>query len=161
MKLLFPLFLSLLSPAFASTSSYLIENLSFPDDMPPEIGGLAASTEKEIFMPAYKEGDIVVTQPGKDSAATLEGFRHRPAQPHGHAMGGPWTLGGKPNGRAYGNYRYRRRRDGRPLQQPLHRIWNQWQLPRDQRNLPRRGRRILRCLGHCIAQWSHLFLTPW
>ena len=69
MKLLFPLFLSLLSPAFASTSSYLVENLSFPDDMPPEIGGLAFDGKGNLYA-CLRRGDIVVTQPGKDSGAT-------------------------------------------------------------------------------------------
>ena len=69
MKLLFPLFLYLLSTACASTFSYLVENLSFPDDMPPEIGGLAFDVKVNLYA-CQRRGDIEVTQPGNDSGAT-------------------------------------------------------------------------------------------
>ena len=64
-------FLSLLgfySIAHASTSSYQIENIAFPDDMPPEVGGLAFDKNGNLYA-CLRRGDVLVTRPGKDAAS--------------------------------------------------------------------------------------------
>ncbi|MEG3604747.1 MAG: DUF6807 family protein [Verrucomicrobiota bacterium] len=68
MKPFFPLVLCLFQSSFASTSSYLVENLAFPDDMPPEVGGLAFDGKGNLYA-CLRRGDIVVTKPGKDPHA--------------------------------------------------------------------------------------------
>ena len=69
MKTILLLSLCLLSSGFASVSSYTIENIAFPDDMPPEIGGLAFDKDGNLYA-CLRRGDVVVTKPGKDPKAT-------------------------------------------------------------------------------------------
>ena len=61
--------LGLFSLANASTSSYQIANMAFPDDMPPEIGGLALDKTGNLYA-CLRRGDVLVTKPGKDPAST-------------------------------------------------------------------------------------------
>ncbi|MEC8044153.1 MAG: DUF6807 family protein [Verrucomicrobiota bacterium] len=63
------LLLGFYSIANASTSSYQIENIAFPDDMPPEIGGLAFDKNGNLYA-CLRRGDVLVTKPGKDPSST-------------------------------------------------------------------------------------------
>ncbi|MDA7757275.1 PmoA family protein [Opitutales bacterium] len=54
---------------FATASSYTIENIAFPDDMPPEVGGLAFDKNGYLYA-CLRRGDVVVTKPGKDPKST-------------------------------------------------------------------------------------------
>jgi hypothetical protein len=69
MKTILLLSLCLISSGFASVSSYTIENIPFPDDMPPEIGGLAFDKDGNLYA-CLRRGDVVVTKPGKDPKST-------------------------------------------------------------------------------------------
>ena len=69
MKFNLLLLFTLHTSASASTSSYQIENMAFPDDMPPEVGGLAFD-EDGILYACLRRGDILVTKPGKDAEST-------------------------------------------------------------------------------------------
>jgi glucose/arabinose dehydrogenase len=69
MKSLFLFLLGFYSIANASTSSYQIENIAFPDDMPPEIGGLAFDKNGNLYA-CLRRGDVLVTKPGKDPRTT-------------------------------------------------------------------------------------------
>ena len=60
-------FLSLTPHLFAS--SYSIENMAFPDDMPPEVGGLTFDNQGNLYA-CLRRGDVVVTKPGKDPKST-------------------------------------------------------------------------------------------
>ena len=69
MKLFFVFLLGFYCTANASTSSYQIENIAFPDDMPPEIGGLAFDKNGNLYA-CLRRGDVLVTKPGKDPSST-------------------------------------------------------------------------------------------
>ena len=69
MKLFFVFLLGFYCIANASTSSYQIENIAFPDDMPPEIGGLAFDKNGNLYA-CLRRGDVLVTKPGKDPNST-------------------------------------------------------------------------------------------
>ena len=69
MKKVLSLFLCLSSSVFGSLNSYTIENISFPDDMPPEVGGLAFDKQGNLYA-CLRRGDVVVTKPGKDPKVT-------------------------------------------------------------------------------------------
>ena len=69
MKTILLLSLCLISSGFASVSSYTIENIAFPDDMPPEIGGVAFDKDGNLYA-CLRRGDVVVTKPGKDPKST-------------------------------------------------------------------------------------------
>ena len=69
MKFNLLLILSLCSQAVASTSSYQIENMAFPDDMPPEVGDLAFDKNGNLYA-CLRRGDVLVTKPGKDPSST-------------------------------------------------------------------------------------------
>ena len=69
MKTILLLSLCLISSGFASVSSYTIENIAFPDDMPPEIGGLAFDKDGNLYA-CLRRGDVVVTKPSKDPKST-------------------------------------------------------------------------------------------
>ena len=58
--------------ANASKSSYQIENIAFPDDMPPEIGGLAIDKKGNLYA-CLRRGDVLVTKPNKDAASPPSG----------------------------------------------------------------------------------------
>ena len=62
MKFCILVILSLASSLSASVSSYPIENINFPDDMPPEIGGLAFDQNGNLYA-CLRRGDVVVTNP--------------------------------------------------------------------------------------------------
>ncbi|NBQ02647.1 MAG: hypothetical protein EBU27_05400 [Opitutae bacterium] len=65
MKSFFLFLLGFYSIAIASTSSYQVENMAFPDDMPPEIGGLAFDKNGNLYA-CLRRGDVLVTKPGKN-----------------------------------------------------------------------------------------------
>ena len=69
MKSFFFFLLGFYSLVNASTSSYLIENIAFPDDMPPEIGGLAFDKKGNLYA-CLRRGDVLVTKPEKDPSST-------------------------------------------------------------------------------------------
>ena len=58
MKSFFLFLLGFYSIANASTSSYQIENIAFPDDMPPEIGGLAFDKNGNLYA-CLRRGDVL------------------------------------------------------------------------------------------------------
>ena len=67
MKAFILFFLFLTSCVFAS--NYTIENMAFPEDMPPEVGGLAFDKKGNLYA-CLRRGDVVVTNPGKDPKLT-------------------------------------------------------------------------------------------
>ena len=69
MKFSLLLLFALHTLASASTSSYEIENMAFPDDMPPEVGGLAFDEDGNLYT-CLRRGDILITKPGKDPQST-------------------------------------------------------------------------------------------
>ena len=69
MKKILSLFLCLSSSLSASVNSYTVENIAFPNDMPPEVGGLAFD-EKGYLYACLRRGDVVIAKPGKDPKAT-------------------------------------------------------------------------------------------
>ena len=69
MKKILSLFLCLSSSLSASVNSYTVENIAFPDDMPPEVGGLAIDENGYLYA-CLRRGDVVITKPGKDLKAT-------------------------------------------------------------------------------------------
>ena len=69
MKFFILVILSLASSLSASVSSYSIENINFPDDMPPEIGGLAFDQNGNLYA-CLRRGDVVVTKPGNNPNLT-------------------------------------------------------------------------------------------
>ena len=69
MKFFILVILSLASSLSASVSSYPIENINFPDDMPPEIGGLAFDQNGNLYA-CLRRGDVVVTKPGNNPNLT-------------------------------------------------------------------------------------------
>ncbi len=70
MKTILSLNLLLLGNSLGSTSSYLVENLAFPENMPAEVGGLAFDGSSGKLYACLRRGDLVVTQPGENAAAT-------------------------------------------------------------------------------------------
>jgi hypothetical protein len=58
MKAFILFFLFLTSCVFAS--NYTIENMAFPEDMPPEVGGLAFDKKGNLYA-CLRRGDVVVT----------------------------------------------------------------------------------------------------
>lgn len=63
----------LLLTAFSSTSaiaeeSYVIDRLAFPDDMPPEVGGLEFASDGTLYV-ALRRGDILTAKPSDDPKA--------------------------------------------------------------------------------------------
>ena len=69
MKFFILVILSLASSLSASVSSYPIENINFPDDMPPEIGGLAFDQNGNLYA-CLRRGDVVVTKPDNNPNLT-------------------------------------------------------------------------------------------
>ena len=65
------LILSLFLAVFTqgATHCYTIENLSFPEDMPAEVGGLALDQQGNLYA-CLRRGDIVVTKTGIDAKAS-------------------------------------------------------------------------------------------
>ena len=58
----------LLLSATAHAASYVVDDVAFPDDMPPEIGGLGFDAEGNLYA-ALRRGDIVVAKPTADPKA--------------------------------------------------------------------------------------------
>ncbi|MEJ6621873.1 MAG: PmoA family protein [Opitutae bacterium] len=69
MKTLLFLSFSWISAFLFSNASYQLENITFPDDMPPEIGALAFDDDGNLYA-CLRRGDVVVTKLGKDIKAT-------------------------------------------------------------------------------------------
>ena len=115
MKSFFFFLLGFYSLVNASTSSYQIENIAFPDDMPPEIGGLAFDKKGNLYA-CLRRGDVLVTKPEKDPSSTeWKVFATGLHNPMGMELIGPGPHCCYPNGRVYRNYRYRSGWSGRSL----------------------------------------------
>ena len=66
MKSNFHLFLlSLFINSSGWANSYLLEDVPFPSELPPEIGDLAFDQNGKLYA-CLRRGDVVVGQPGKD-----------------------------------------------------------------------------------------------
>ena len=88
MKSFFLFLLGFYSIANASTSSYQIENIAFPDDMPPEIGGLAFDKNGKPLRLSQTR-NVLVTKPGKDPAPLNGKFSYWLHNPMGMELIGP------------------------------------------------------------------------
>ena len=57
--------LSLFITSSGWANSYLLEDVPFPAELPPEIGDLAFDQNGKLYA-CLRRGDVVVSQPGKD-----------------------------------------------------------------------------------------------
>lgn len=51
-----------------AADSYIIDTLTFPEDMPPEVGGLEFASDGALYM-ALRRGDVMVATPSDDPTA--------------------------------------------------------------------------------------------
>jgi hypothetical protein len=69
MKVFFSILLAFYCTARASSSSYRIENMAFPDDMPAEVGDIAFDQKGNLYA-CLRRGDVLVTKPTENTLST-------------------------------------------------------------------------------------------
>ena len=109
-------------------NSYLLEDVPFPAELPPEIGDLAFDQNGKLYA-CLRRGDVVVSQPGKDlSKIEWQVFATGLHNGMGMEVTCSWKNCGKPDGRTYSDRGSGWRWCGRPIPQLMLRFWTEWKL---------------------------------